>query len=48
VSRVSQLNRSKIRTRFEQRFTARRMALDYLKTYRSIMNVEQPHLRLVQ
>jgi len=48
VSRVAQLNRSKIRARFEQRFTARRMALDYLAAYRSIMDVEQPHLRLVQ
>ena len=37
---------TKIRERFEERFTARRMAQDYLAVYRSLMETEQPHLRL--
>ena len=35
VDRLSHLSRTKIRQRFEERFTARRMALDYLSVYRS-------------
>ena len=37
VGRLSQLNRDTIRKQFEARFTARRMALDYLAAYRSLM-----------
>jgi glycosyltransferase involved in cell wall biosynthesis len=37
VARLPQLPRDKIRQRFEQRFTARRMAQDYLSVYRSLM-----------
>jgi glycosyltransferase involved in cell wall biosynthesis len=48
VSRVSQLDRHKVRTRFEQRFTARRMALDYMSAYRRIREVQEPHLKLVK
>jgi glycosyltransferase involved in cell wall biosynthesis len=33
---ISRLSRSKIRERFEQRFTANRMALDYLDVYRKV------------
>ena len=33
---LSQLSREKIRKRFEQRFTPRRMALEYLDAYRSL------------
>jgi glycosyltransferase involved in cell wall biosynthesis len=47
VHRLSELSRSKIRKRFEERFTARRMALDYLAVYRSLMEMKAPHLRLV-
>ena len=37
VGRLSQFNRDTIRKQFETRFTARRMALDYLAAYRSLM-----------
>jgi glycosyltransferase involved in cell wall biosynthesis len=47
VNKVGELNRSAIRERFEQRFTARRMALDYLAAYRSIMQVEAPRLTVI-
>jgi glycosyltransferase involved in cell wall biosynthesis len=48
VDRLSHLSREKIRQRFEQRFTARRMALDYLAVYRSLAkDAAAPHLRLV-
>jgi len=47
VDRLSQLSRTTIRKRFEERFTARRMALDYLSAYRSLQDREKPHLRLV-
>jgi glycosyltransferase involved in cell wall biosynthesis len=45
--RVSLLSREEIRTRFERRFTARRMAQDYLAVYRSLAEHNQRHLRLV-
>jgi glycosyltransferase involved in cell wall biosynthesis len=47
VDRLDQLSREKIRRRFEQRFTARRMALDYLSVYRTLSEKFAPHLRLV-
>src|SRR6202167_1616202 len=47
VDRLDQLSREKIRRRFEQRFTARRMALDYLSVYRTLSEKFVPHLRLV-
>ena len=47
VDRLSHLSRAAIRQRFEQRFTARRMAKDYLAVYRSLMDRAVPHLRLV-
>jgi glycosyltransferase involved in cell wall biosynthesis len=47
VDRLSHLSREKIRRRFEQRFTARRMAQDYLSVYRSMADRIAPHLRLV-
>ena len=45
--RLSTLSREKIRKRFEERFTARRMAIDYLATYRMLMEGAEPRLRLV-
>jgi glycosyltransferase involved in cell wall biosynthesis len=45
--RLSHLSRAKIRQRFEERFTARRMALDYLSVYRSLMDSASPRLRVV-
>jgi len=47
VDRLGHLSREKIRRRFEERFTARRMAQDYLGVYRSLMASVAPHLRLV-
>jgi glycosyltransferase involved in cell wall biosynthesis len=47
VDRLGQLSREKIRQRFEERFTARRMAQDYLNVYRSLSDAVAPHLRLV-
>jgi glycosyltransferase involved in cell wall biosynthesis len=45
--RLSQLSREKIRTHFEQRFTARRMALEYLAAYRGLMDRDVHRLKLV-
>ncbi len=47
VPRLGALPRDKIRARFEERFTARRMAFDYLDVYRTLMWDEMPELRLV-
>jgi glycosyltransferase involved in cell wall biosynthesis len=47
VDRLAGLNRAQIRSVFERRFTARRMALDYLAAYRSLMEAAKPHLKLV-
>jgi glycosyltransferase involved in cell wall biosynthesis len=45
VKRVHQLSRSRLRQRFEQRFTARRMAEDYLAIYRNLAG--SPVLRAI-
>ena len=47
VGRLSQLNRDTIRKQFEARFTARRMALDYLAAYRGLMEAAEPRIKLV-
>jgi glycosyltransferase involved in cell wall biosynthesis len=47
VDRLSHLSRAKIRTHFEQHFTARRMAQDYLSVYRGLADRLTPHLHLV-
>jgi glycosyltransferase involved in cell wall biosynthesis len=47
VSRLSQLNRDTVRKQFEARFTARRMALDYLAAYRSLTEAAEPRIKLV-
>jgi glycosyltransferase involved in cell wall biosynthesis len=47
VDRLEQLSREKIRKHFEKRFTARRMAQDYLAVYRTLAADTAPHLRLV-
>ena len=47
VGRLSQLNRPAIRQQFETRFTARRMALDYLAAYRSLTEAAEPRIKLV-
>jgi len=48
VGHLPQLSRARVRERFEERFTARRMANDYLDVYRQQMREESPHLRLVK
>ena len=47
VGLISNLKREAIRKQFETRFTARRMALDYLATYRSLIEAREPRIKLV-
>jgi glycosyltransferase involved in cell wall biosynthesis len=47
VEQLSELDRSKVRARFEERFTARRMAQEYLEVYRSLSDSTAPRLRVV-
>ena len=47
VDRLSKLSRHAIRKQFEARFTARRMALDYLAAYRGLMEAAEPRIKLV-
>jgi glycosyltransferase involved in cell wall biosynthesis len=47
VKRLPELDRGMIRKQFEVRFTARRMALDYLAAYRSVMEASEPRIKLV-
>jgi glycosyltransferase involved in cell wall biosynthesis len=48
VHRLPELSRGRIRTRFEERFTARRMAMDYLAVYRRMAESHAPRLRVVK
>jgi len=47
VRRLSELDRRAVREQFEARFTARRMALDYLAAYRSLIAMSAPPIRLI-
>ena len=47
VDRLATLARAAIRKQFEVRFTARRMALDYLAAYRGLMEEAEPRIKLV-
>ena len=47
VDRLADLSRTRIRQRFEERFTARRMATEYLEVYRELMGQSKPNLRVV-
>jgi glycosyltransferase involved in cell wall biosynthesis len=47
VGRLAQLDRSAVRKQFEARFTARRMARDYLAAYRTLMQAAEPRIKLV-
>lgn len=47
VKRLDQISRAQVRQRFEQRFTARRMAEDYLALYRSLRVESHPSIRAV-
>jgi glycosyltransferase involved in cell wall biosynthesis len=47
VGRLVGMDRGAIRARFEERFTARRMALDYMAAYRDLTDRTVPKIRLV-
>ena len=47
VRHLSRLSRTMIRERFEERFTARRMARDYLTVYRDLLGAAAPRPRIV-
>jgi glycosyltransferase involved in cell wall biosynthesis len=47
VARVGELSRERIRARFEERFTAERMAADYVAIYRRFVAKARPALRVV-
>jgi glycosyltransferase involved in cell wall biosynthesis len=47
VERLGELDRARVRAQFEARFTARRMALDYLGLYRSLAVDARQKLRVV-
>jgi glycosyltransferase involved in cell wall biosynthesis len=46
VRRVPELDRREVRRRFEQRFSAGRMASDYLEIYRELARTSAPRLRI--
>jgi glycosyltransferase involved in cell wall biosynthesis len=46
IGQLSALSRERVRARFEERFTARRMASEYLSVYRKLAEAAGPHLRL--
>jgi glycosyltransferase involved in cell wall biosynthesis len=48
VRHLPTLSRAGVRATFEERFTARRMAEDYVSVYRSLSVSRRPRLRLVQ
>ncbi|MCP2000426.1 glycosyltransferase family 4 protein, partial [Nitrobacter winogradskyi] len=47
VHSLTTLDRGAIRAEFETRFTARRMALDYLDSYRNLIEATAPRIKLV-
>ena len=47
VARLQNLDRRAVRGQFEARFTARRMALDYLETYQGMIDALAPRIKLV-
>jgi glycosyltransferase involved in cell wall biosynthesis len=46
VSQLANVSRAGVRQRFEERFSARRMATDYLSIYRELADQASPRLRL--
>jgi glycosyltransferase involved in cell wall biosynthesis len=48
VGQLSTLSREGVRARFEERFTARRMANEYLAVYRQLAEAANPRLRLAK
>jgi glycosyltransferase involved in cell wall biosynthesis len=47
VGRLAGLSRARVRARFEQRFTARRMADDYVAIYKKLGAGRKPQLRVI-
>ena len=47
VGRLPNMDRVAVRKQFEARFTARRMALDYMAAYRDLIEGAKPRLKLV-
>jgi glycosyltransferase involved in cell wall biosynthesis len=47
LEKIPTLDRRHIRRRFEERFTSRRMAQDYLAVYAQLMESDAPKLRVV-
>jgi glycosyltransferase involved in cell wall biosynthesis len=47
LGQIHALDRGRIRARFEERFTARRMAQDYVDTYETLVVPQEKRLRLV-
>jgi glycosyltransferase involved in cell wall biosynthesis len=48
IGQLSTLSREGVRARFEERFTARRMANEYLAVYRQLAEAANPRLRLAK
>ena len=48
IKRLDQLSRRRVRQQFEARFTARRMAEDYLAVYRGLGVERRSELRLIR
>ncbi len=48
VNRLAKLSRATVRQQFEQRFTARRMAEDYVSIYRSLAGEDRSVLRAIR
>jgi glycosyltransferase involved in cell wall biosynthesis len=48
VNRLAHLNRAAIRRQFEKRFTARRMAVEYLHEYSNLTKAAEPRIKLVE
>ena len=48
LGRLEQLSRAHIRRRFEERFTARRMANDYVSVYGALIKAARPRPKAVR
>jgi glycosyltransferase involved in cell wall biosynthesis len=48
VQKIHTLDRARVRRRFEERFTARRMAEDYIDVYRSLAGEDRSVLRAIR
>jgi glycosyltransferase involved in cell wall biosynthesis len=46
IGQLSALTRERVHARFDERFTARRMASEYLAVYRKLADAAGPQLRL--